>query len=596
MPRDDKWNEAGRVWDEDDTELSDAQLAQCSRADVADPFDSPVPTRVVSNGEYMPPPQSAAQKQVEARVRELTEAGSKRLGIDRRRFLRTSGGMAAAFVAMNDVFGRFFDVDPIEMFEPTVYAQNGAPRDLFVMDQHVHMARGSSSGSAAMGLRQLASGRPNPYNPNNVPDELGNVNPVWNPALVGLPELPENFHIVQFIKDIYLDSQLTVALLIAVPGSSVVSDGERRPPKHWIEVESSRGEILSARQSTAARNFVNEISGSTRMLAAGTLYPGKGNLEFLQKQIDEYEVDAWKGFNMSSTAKVDDDPDSVFKQWRHDDEDVAYPTWELIQKNYDRLKATKPGLRNICVHKGLNPGWRTGTAEAGHPRDLPKAATDWPNLNFVTYHSCLAPNMFQGEAMEEVLKKRLRSGVPDIPWTTEYALLVAPFENCYAELATAWASSVVQFPTLAAHILGQLLKFLGPDRIVFGSDSVWYGSPQWQIDAFWRFQIPEDLRRQYGYPELSDDIKRKILGLNGAKLYGLNAASGAAKDRIYRRVPDDYEARMSDELKETMELNGGTAGEAEYLAYDDNMSRFREKYLAQGPQPSNTRYGWIRTD
>ena len=131
---------------------------------------------------------------------------------------------------------------------------------------------------------------------------------------------------------------------------------------------------------------------------------------------------------------------------------------------------------------------------------------------------------------------------------------------------------------------------------MFGSDSVWYGSPQWQIDAFWRFQIPEDLRRQYGYPELSDDIKRKILGLNGAKLYGLNAASGAAKDRIYRRVPDDYEARMSDELKETMELNGGTAGEAEYLAYDDNMSRFREKYLAQGPQPSNTRYGWIRTD
>ncbi len=62
-------------------------------------------------------------------------------------------------------------------------------------------------------------------------------------------------------------------------------------------------------------------------------------------------------------------------------------------------------------------------------------------------------------------------------------------------------------PTVAAHIMGQLLKFMGPDRIVFGSDSVWYGSPQWQIEAMWRFQIPEDMRRRYGYPEFTDDIQ-----------------------------------------------------------------------------------------
>ena len=80
----------------------------------------------------------------------------------------------------------------------------------------------------------------------------------------------------------------------------------------------------------------------------------------------------------------------------------------------------------------------------------------------------------------------------------------------YAEIGTTWASSIVTFQTVAAHIMGQLMKFMGPDRIVFGSDSVWYGSPQWQIDAFWRFQIPEDLRKKYGYPELTVDAKRRF--------------------------------------------------------------------------------------
>ena len=72
------------------------------------------------------------------------------------------------------------------------------------------------------------------------------------------------------------------------------------------------------------------------------------------------------------------------------------------------------------------------------------------------------------------------------------------------------------FPTVAAHIMGQLMKFMGEDRIVFGSDSVWYGSPQWQIEALWRFQIPEAMREKYGYPALTESAKRKILGLTSA--------------------------------------------------------------------------------
>jgi hypothetical protein len=272
------------------------------------------------------------------------------------------------------------------------------------------------------------------------------------------------------------------------------------------------------------------------------------------------------------------------RQWRHDDEEVAYPTFELIEKNYRKLKNKRPGFNNICVHKGLAPG--PPDPMRGHPGDMPKAAKDWPNLNFITYHACIQPAMFLYDSLQEVKSGKLREGVPDISWTTEYALLVAPFKNVYAEIGTTWASSVVTFPTVAAHILGQLMKFMGPDRIVFGYDSVWYGSPQWQIDAFWRFQIPEELRNKYGYPELTEAAKRKILGLNSARLYGVKGVESGSLEKRFKPVPGDYEKRMSPELKTLMEIPGFTA---------DNMSKFKEKYVAMGAEPSHKRYGWVRT-
>src|SRR2546428_6143409 len=132
-------------------------------------------------------------------------------------------------------------------------------------------------------------------------------------------------------------------------------EGEKaRAPRNAAEAQ--RGEILTAAQTAAARNFINEISGSTRMLAHGLLYVGKGNLEYIQQQMEENKPDSWKGYNVSNAAKVDTDPMSPMRQWRHDDEQVAYPTFELIDKAYSKVKAQKPGFNNICVHKGLANG------------------------------------------------------------------------------------------------------------------------------------------------------------------------------------------------------------------------------------------------
>jgi len=144
---------------------------------------------------------------------------------------------------------------------------------------------------------------------------------------------------------------------------------------------------------------------------------------------------------------------------------------------------------------------------------------------------------------------------------------------------------VISFPTVCAHILGQLMKYLGPDRIAFGSDSIWYGSPQWQIEALWRFQIPDDMRKRWGYPELTEAAKRKILGLNSARLYGLSGVKDAVSRGAYRPVPKTFESLIPASLKTLMEFPGFAA---------DNISRTRTEYLAMGGVPSHTRYGWVR--
>jgi len=124
------------------------------------------------------------------------------------------------------------------------------------------------------------------------------------------------------------------------------------------------------------------------------------------------------------------------------------------------------------------------------------------------------------------------------------------------------------------------MKFMGEDRILFGSDSVWYGSPQWQIEVLWRFQIPEDLRKKYGYPQLTERAKRKILGLNSAKLYHITSL----KTGSYKPVPKDYESRMTSELKTLLEFGELKA---------DNMSKMKETYASLSIDPDYIRYGWI---
>ena len=581
---------------EADAWLSDEQLTRLTRADEANLFHSPIPTQMVSNGEHMPIPQTEDQKKVEARIKEIAEQASRKLNISRRQFLAGTGGMAAGFLAMNEVYGQMFKVDAAELFEPAAHAKNGPPADLFVLDDQLHMVRSSMPGpqffrAYAQGPTAAATSpfKSNPFQPTpDAKDELGQTWQVLNPQIVGAELNDSIYHLMHFVKDVFFDSQTTVGLLSnATLGVFPPGDPNGRPP-NTIE-ESQAAGVLNAKQTAAVRDFVNKISGSQRMIAHGQLYPGRRSLYFMEQQLAENRPDAWKGYTVATSARGDNDPpDSPLKMWRLDDEQIAYPTYEFIMRQRDQLRR-HPGFRNICIHKGFSPA-PIDQPEWGKPTDIPKASRDWPDLNFIIYHACfggMTPFLWPQPGLDNIRNKKLRNGEPDITWLTEFAQTCGKLRNVYAEIGSTFGGIVITFPTVCAHLLGQLLKHFGEDKIAFGSDCVYYGSPQWQIEALWRFQIPEDVRRQYGYPQLTERAKRKILGLNSARLYGLSDDAEVSERADYRPVPRNYDTLVPTNLKTLLEYPGLTS---------DKLAQARHRYLMAGADPSHLRYGWVRTE
>src|SRR5262249_3554266 len=111
-------------------------VRQCD-LDAQNEAPSPIPARIASNEEFIPPPQSLQEREFEARLQEISDQAAKRQGMDRRRFLRTGSGMAAAFVALNQMFGDCYEVDAAEVEDPKVFEEKW-PKDQFIFDIQTH--------------------------------------------------------------------------------------------------------------------------------------------------------------------------------------------------------------------------------------------------------------------------------------------------------------------------------------------------------------------------------------------------------------------------------------------------------------------------
>jgi predicted TIM-barrel fold metal-dependent hydrolase len=249
-------------------------------------------------------------------------------------------------------------------------------------------------------------------------------------------------------------------------------------------------------------------------------------MDEVDRAIGTVKPDSWKGYTIGDPLF----PSKQASYWRLDDEKLVYPFYEKI---------VKAGITTVCVHKGLLPAdyeksW-PGVWEYATVQDLGKAAKDWPQISFVMYHAALRPFL---EAPDAALTEFDQTG--RIKWATDLAEIPAKFgvTNVYGEIGTAFANSAVANPRFAAAFVGTLVRGLGPDHVLWGTDSVWYGSPQWQIEAMRRLEIPEDMQKKHGFAALGPAdgvLKSAIFGGNTARLYGLHvkAALGELRrDRI----------------------------------------------------------------
>ncbi len=440
----------------------------------------PVPSRIVSNGEFTPPRQSKALQRYETHLLEQSKRRARSHGQTLAAYLQTPMAMASAFAALNMQFDAAFTVGQGEASDPAAAkARRDKLKHQFVFDDQVHFLKDDADEELFIPLTGLI--------------EL-------SADLLKLPAAGkftiDQIKFTHFLKYIYLDSDTKVALLSGAPS------------------ESDAGLMLSNDQMAAARNAVNTITGGRRLLTHAVISPGhKGWLEEIDRVHADIRPEGWKGYTVGEPFSPSD------KRWRLDDEALMYPAYE---------KLVKAGVKNFCIHKGLLPANADEVMPGAQPfakvDDLGKAAKDWPELNFIIYHAAYRtiPQPTETELVRFEHDGR-------IDWVSDLAEIPARYgiSNVYADIGASFAFTVLTHPRLAAAMVGMLIKGLGGDKVLWGTDSVWYGSPQWQIEAFRRLIMPDDLQERFGYANLGDadsPIRRAILGENSARLYAIDPA------------------------------------------------------------------------
>src|SRR5262245_15513827 len=280
-----------------------------------------------------------------------------------------------------------------------------------------------------------------------------------------------------FIKEVFMDSDTDLMVLSFVPSTR-------------------DAEPVTIQAADAVRRIVEKLEGTHRLLLHGRVNPNQpGDLEGMDELAQRWGVSAWKTYTQYGPGGRG--------YFLTDDVGIRF-----IEK------ARALGVKVICIHKGLPFGTRS--YEHSQCSDIGAAAKRFPDVKFLVYHSGFVSTVRE-QAWDPGAK---RDGID----TLVRSLVdngVKPGSNVYAELGSTWRF-LMRDPEQAAHALGKLIRYCGADNVLWGTDSIWYGSPQDQIQAFRTFQISPELRATHGYPEITPALRAKIFGLNGAKVYGLS--------------------------------------------------------------------------
>lgn len=432
-----------------------------------DPSGQRLPIKLdsASNGEFAPIPVAPHVSEANERADIKSAEVAKYLGVSKRYVQTTSVGACSTLLSLNASFeanglrGGRFEIPDQAAFDEAL-AKSVVGGDEFIFDIQSHHV--------------------NPYG------RWRQENPLyWEELLEDLPQYQMTreadpvvgFSAQNFIREIFFNSDTRMCVLSFFPGPEGANP---------LEIE----------DALVTQHMLESVYPKNRLFLHGKVQPNYHDYEReMERLAAQYKISAWKSYPQWGPQG---------RGYWLDDEETGIPFIE---------KARSLGVKVICVHKGL-PFLPDEDIEKRSCRDIGVVAKRYPDMDFIVYHS--------GYELEEPAEPYKEGGGKKIGIDTLIASLqeneIPKRSNVYAELGSTWRA-VMSHPDKAAHLLGKLIKFLGEDRILWGTDSIWYGSPQDQIQAFRTFQISPEFQSRFGYEPISKETKEKIFGLNAVKPY-----------------------------------------------------------------------------
>ena len=431
-----------------------------------DPDGRRLPVRFdgTSNGEFMPLPATAAQRRTNLLAHEAASDHARRLGLGRRAFLTSSMGAATVLAACNRAnlgAGGNYNL-PEDAGLDSAAADSALSGNDFIFDVQLHCVDPKAAWTRGAAGEQWRAALGQAF-PQAVKCKAGEYDCYSAQALV---------------KEVFLDSDTDAGVVSALFGTD---EGNPTPIAYAAE----------------ARELVEGLGGGRkRCLIHGGILPNiPGEIGGMEAKAKIHKVAAWK----------------LYPQWGPDGRGYFLDSGPLAEQVF--AEARRLGVKTFAVHKGVS---LYGQDEAlSSPRDMGAAAAGNPDLTFFVYHSGFQPGFKEGPydpaggGVDRLIKAHREAG------------LKRNQGNLYAELGACWRYFMGR-PDEAAHVIGKLLATFGEERILWGTDCLWFGSPQDQIQAFRAFAISQEYQEKYGYPALTADAKRKIFGLNAARVYDLD--------------------------------------------------------------------------
>jgi uncharacterized protein len=464
-------------------------------APLIDPEGTRLPIKLdpTSNGEFVPVPLSPRNRAANQMAHESASRNSRKLSLSKRSFLVSACGAASTLLAMNAAYaaggrrGGYYDLPSASALDMQL-ARSALDRQEFIFDVQGHFVNPTGAWTRAL---------PPGAQPLKGFSERKGCSAASAPGLGYLQCLGSD----AFIKDIFLDSDTDLVVLSFVPSTR-------------------KGEPLTIEEAAATAGIVERMEGTHRLLLHGRVNPNQsGDLAGMDELAARYPIAAWK----------------TYTQWGPDgkgfflDDDIGLA---LIEK------ARKLGIRNIAIHKGLS----FGPESYAHSTcvDVGRVAKRYPDVNFLIYHSGFVTGKTEGPYDPQ------RTDGIDALVTSLRENNIKPGSNVYAELGSTWRF-LMRDPDAAAHARGKLFKHVGEDNVLWGTDSIWYGSPQDQIQAFRTFQISDELAAKHGYTRITPALRAKVFGRNALAVYKIPAdvlkkhlaGDKVARDRLaYREFAD----------------------------------------------------------